>query len=128
MLKLKRADYDGTYHGFTLKEGYYYGINTETGNPIATSGWECAGNLCLYSLNDGKWEKEWVGIEENDFDISPLPDFSPVGKMSFLEWLEHDQSLQKSGTERLICMKMSMTNTSMTVCQNLSRSICNLTN
>lgn len=93
MLKLKRADYDGTYHGFTLKEGYYYGINTETGNPIATSGWECAGNLCLYSLNDGKCEKEWVGIEENDFDISPLPDFSPVGKMSFLEWLEQEYSI-----------------------------------
>ena len=38
MLKLKYADYEGKYHGFTLKEGYWYGQDTETGNYIATSG------------------------------------------------------------------------------------------
>ena len=92
MLKLRKADYPGIYHGFTLKEGYYYGINTSTGTPIATSGWECAGNLCLYFLNDGKWEKEWVGIEENNFDVE-ASEFNPSGKMSFLEWLGQEYSI-----------------------------------
>lgn len=95
MLKLKRADYAGNYHGFTLKEGYYYGTDTESGTLIATSGWECAGNLCVYFLNSetNKWAKEWVGIEENDFDINPLPEFNPVGKMSFFEWLKQEYSV-----------------------------------
>lgn len=87
MYKLKHADYSGNFHGFTLKEGYYYGTDTETGNYIATSGWECAGNVALYFLEDGKWNMYWIDTDE-EFQIGNLPEISTDDKMSFIEWLE----------------------------------------
>ena len=92
MLKLKYADYPGTYHGFTLKEGFWYGIDTETGNPIATSGWENNGAVAIYSLVEGKWEMTWWDIEETDFVIENIPQINTEGKMSFVEWIE-DQGI-----------------------------------
>lgn len=95
MYKLKRADYSGSYHGFTLKEGYYYGIDTKTGSYIATSGWECAGNVALYFLEGGNWSKRWIDVG-SDFHIENLPDLPGIqtdDKMSFLEWLEAEQGI-----------------------------------
>lgn len=87
MYKLKHADYPGNFHGFTLKEGYYYGIDTETGNYIATSGWECAENVALYFLEDEKWKMHWIDTD-SEFQIGNLPEIPTDGKMSFVEWLE----------------------------------------
>lgn len=86
MLKLKYADDQGTYYGFTLKKGFWYGTNTETQNPIATSGWECSGSIAIYELIDGKWQMFWYDItEEKMFDILNIPEYSTEGKMSFAE-------------------------------------------
>ena len=95
MLKLKRADYSGQYHSFTLKEGYYYGTDTETGNLIATSGWECNGAVAIYSLieGEGKWEMSWWDIEETDFHLDNIPEVNTEGKLSFVEWLEEEQGI-----------------------------------
>ena len=93
MLKLKYADYPGTYHGFTLKEGFWYGTDTETGNPIATSGWENNGAVAIYSLVEGKWKMEWWDIEETDFQLENIPEVNTEGKMPFVEWLEEEQGI-----------------------------------
>ena len=93
MYKLKRADYPGNFHGFTLKEGYYYGIDTETGRYIATSGWECAGNVALYFLEDGKWNMYWVDID-TEFKIENISQISTDDKMTFVEWLEKFQGIE----------------------------------
>ena len=87
MLKLKKADYPGNFHGFTLKEGYWYGQDTETGNYIATSGWENNEAVAIYSLIEGKWKMSWLDIEETDFQLENVPKFNTEGKMSFVEWL-----------------------------------------
>ena len=93
MLKLKFADYPGTYHGFTLKEGFWYGTDTETGCYIATSGWECNGAVAIYFLTQGKWEMSWIDIEETDFVLENIPEVNTEGKMSFVEWLEEEQGI-----------------------------------
>ena len=93
MLKLKRADYPGTFHGFTLKEGFWYGTDTETGNYIATSGWENNGAVAIYSLVEGKWEMTWWDIEETDFSLENVPEVNTEDKMSFVEWLDEEQGI-----------------------------------
>ena len=93
MLKLKHADYPGTFHGFTLKEGFWYGTDTETGNYIATSGWENNGAVAIYSLVEGKWKMEWWDIEETDFQLENIPEVNTEGKMPFVEWLEEEQGI-----------------------------------
>lgn len=92
MYILKYADYEGTYHGFNLKPGFYYGQDTETGCYIATSGWECNENVYIYFLKDGKWEAEWVDILEK-FQISNVPEIDTKDKMDFYEWLKEDQGI-----------------------------------
>ena len=93
MLKLKYADYPGTYHGFTLKEGFWYGTDTETSNPIAISGWESNGSVAIYSLIEGKWKMEWWDIEETDFVLENIPQINTEDKMSFVEWLEKEHGI-----------------------------------
>lgn len=90
MLKLKRADYPGTYHGFTLKEGYYYGMDTENSRPLGTSGWESNNCVYIYTLTEGKWIGEWYDIEDTDFEVSNYPEPVTEGKLSFNDWLEFD--------------------------------------
>lgn len=95
MLRLKCADDQGTYYGFTLKNGFWYGINTETQNFVATSGWECNGNVAIYELIDGKWQMFWYDITEPKmFEISNIPEYSTKGKMSFIEWLETELGIE----------------------------------
>lgn len=95
MLKLKEmTDFEtANYYGFTLKEGFWYGVNTKTGNPIATSTWECNGCVSIYELQDGKWEMDWYNIEETNFDIENIPTPNKEGKLSFAEWLDEEYGI-----------------------------------
>lgn len=95
MLKLKRADYAGNYHGFTLKEGFWYGVDTDTNQYIATSGWECYGNVAMYYCINGNWELEWIDVDE-DFLIENLPEVNTEDKLSFVEWLEEERGIDWS--------------------------------
>ena len=108
MLKLKYADYPGTYHGFTLKEGFWYGTDTETGNPIATSGWENNGAVAIYSLVEGKWEMEWWDIEETDFVLENIPQINTEDKMSFVEWLDEEQGINWNDWDENYSGQMAM--------------------
>lgn len=92
MYKLKRADYPGNFHGFTLKEDFFYGQDTETGNYIATSGWECTGNVAMYFLEGEKWVMHWIDTDA-EFQIENLPEVITDGKMSFEKWLEEVQEI-----------------------------------
>lgn len=92
MLKLKRADYNGNYHGFALKEGFWYGIDTNTNQYIATSGWESYGAVAIYYLTASGWEMSWVDIEE-DFELDNIPEVNTEGKMAFVKWLEEEQGI-----------------------------------
>lgn len=95
MLKLRNlVDFEtAKYYGFTLKEGFWYGVNTETGNPIATSTWECNGCVSIYELQDGKWEMDWYNIEETNFDIENIPTPNTEDKLSFAEWLDEEYGI-----------------------------------
>lgn len=94
--KLKRADYPGTYHGFTLKEGFWYGVEIETGNFAATSGWERGNAVSMYVCENGKWQLTWWDISETDFILENIPAM-PAGKMDFKEWIheKYDMSYQE---------------------------------
>lgn len=93
MLRLKYADYEGNYCGFTLKKGYWYGIKTETNQPIATSGWEAHGSVSIYTLINGKWKPDWYPIEDTDFQVSNIPEVNTEGKLTFPVWLEDVQGI-----------------------------------
>ena len=95
MLNLKRADYNGNYHGFSLKEGFWYGVDTETNQPIATSGWECGDCVAIYFLTEGKWEMEWIDIGETDFQLENIPEVNTENKLSFVTWLEEVQGIDQ---------------------------------
>lgn len=90
MLKLKEMkEFESAkYYGFTLKNGFWYGINTETGNLVATSGWEVNNGLAVYELIDGEWILDWWEIEKYNFslELPECPDLN--GKMSFKDWVE----------------------------------------
>lgn len=94
MYKFKRANCAADYKGFRLKPGFWYGVNEDSGNPIATSGWELNGSLAMYELVDGKWQMKWVEIEGENFkieDISISEYHKPKeGKMSFRKWLKSE--------------------------------------
>ena len=94
MILLKKADYPGSYHGFSLKEGFWYGTDTETNQPVATSGWESNGDVAIYHLQpEGKWEMSWISVEETDFQIENLPEVTAEGKLSFKEWLQEEHGI-----------------------------------
>ncbi len=47
----------GSFHGFTLQKGFWYGYNFR-GQPVATSGWIKDDALIMYTQKeDGKWYK-----------------------------------------------------------------------
>lgn len=91
-MKLRKADYPGNYHGFTLKKGFWYGTDTETNQPIATSAWKCNGCVAIYTLADGKWSMGWYDIDETDFELE-MPPVNTEGKMTFVQWLEEIQGI-----------------------------------
>lgn len=88
MLKLRMMEEfeKAIYHGFTLQKGFWYGVDTETGKYIATSGWECNGYVAVYFKNESSWDMEWVDVEA-DFDLENIPEVNQDDKMSFNEWL-----------------------------------------
>lgn len=96
MLKLKKmADFESAnYHGFTLKNGFWYGVNTETGNPIATSTWESNGCLSIYEKVNSEWEMDWYNIEETNFDIENIPTPNTEGKLPFHRWMKEEQGIE----------------------------------
>lgn len=96
MLKLRKlVDFEtAQYHGFTLKEGFWYGVNTETGNPIATSTWECNGCVSIYELQDGKWDYDWYNIEVTEFQLENIPLPNTKGKLPFHRWLKEEQGIE----------------------------------
>lgn len=63
MLKLEKlVEFESAnYEGFKLKKGFYYGRNLR-GQAIASSGWQCGGNLFLYTRTERGWEGEWVDL------------------------------------------------------------------
>lgn len=95
--KLKQADYPGIYHGFTLKEGFWYGMDIESGCYAATSGWENGNAVSMYIRDkDGKWQLTWNDINETDFILENVPPI-PAGKMDFKDWIsdKYDMSYQE---------------------------------
>lgn len=95
MFRLKRSNETKNYHGFILKKGFWYGINTETNAPIASSGWEAAGNVAIYTLHSNKWHMEWYSIEETVFYIENIPDVNTTNKMPFYEWLNEEIGISR---------------------------------
>lgn len=97
-LKLKQSNCTMSYHGFTLKKGFWYGINTETNEYIATSGWEAAGNVAIYTLHDDNdtWQMEWYSIEETEFFIENIPNVDTSNKMPFYKWLNEELGISYS--------------------------------
>ena len=98
MYKLNRAEKDTDYYNFSLKEGDWYGEDTETGMKIATSGWEISENVALYFLKeeDGNlsWEMEWVPNYCNfELNLENFPKVDVSNKMTFSQWLEETQGI-----------------------------------
>lgn len=87
MLKLRYADYKGVFHGFVLKEGYFYGQDTETGEYLAASGYESEGSLKVYRLQDGQWNPGWVNESNTEFDLIGVDDRFSSNRMTFGEWM-----------------------------------------
>ena len=92
MLKLKMmSEFEKAgYHGFTLKKGYCYGVDTETGNYIATSGWESNGYVAIYFKRGNSWDMEWIPIAETDFELENIPRVNKEDKMPFRQWVEKE--------------------------------------
>ena len=90
MLKLTRANESKDFHGFKLQNGFWFGIDTESNQYIATSGWECNGCVAIYFNTGDSWKMEWISIEDAEFELENLPEINMEGKMSFNEWLESE--------------------------------------
>ena len=88
MLKLRYADYKGVFHGFVLKEGYFYGYDDSTGEFVAASGYESEGNLRIYRLQDGQWNPCWVNESNTAFDLIGVEDRFGGNRLEFSGWLE----------------------------------------
>lgn len=66
--KLKTLEEFGhaTYKGFTLRNGYRYGITEEDGIHVATSNWKQGNFIYMYFYNEltSQWEGLWIDLEE----------------------------------------------------------------
>ena len=87
MLKLRYADYKGVFHGFVLKEGYFYGHDDVTGEFVAASGYESEGNLRIYRLQDGQWVPSWVVTSVTEFELIGVEERFDSNRKTFSEWL-----------------------------------------
>lgn len=60
MKKLPPALSKGSFEGFTLKAGFWYGYNPR-GQAVATSGWTYNDYLALYTRDEsGTWNRGWL--------------------------------------------------------------------
>lgn len=94
MLKLKEMkDFENAnYYGFTLKKGFFYGVEESTNTPVAASGWYNNDAVAVYFLENGKWELAWIDPE--DIIVEGVEKVSPASdKMPFKEWLEDVQGI-----------------------------------
>ena len=87
MLKLRYADYKGVFHGFVLKEGYFYGYDDMTGEYIAASGYEHEGNLRVYRQQDGQWVPSWVVTSVTALELIGVEERFDSNRKTFSEWL-----------------------------------------
>lgn len=87
MLKLEYASETMNFHGFTVKPGFYYGVDCETNTPIATSGWESDGCAGIYFLYPEGFRLYWVDPEEEEIQACGYPMPETEGKISFAKWL-----------------------------------------
>lgn len=74
MLKLKI--YFGKnfeWNGFTIQNGFMYGVDTNSNELIATSGFICNGDLRLYRLVDGNWVDEYIYLND-DYNLFEFED------------------------------------------------------
>lgn len=89
-LKVMEDFSEAIYHGFTLKNGYWYGIDTETETYVTTSGWTCNGCVAIYFKAGNKWDMQWVDYED-DFDQFNLSYPEIKGdKLPYEVWLEQN--------------------------------------
>ena len=104
MIKLEKNRTYKEWNGFNMKEGFWYGTDTETGQYVATSGWEAVGCLAVYYLSGDSWKLEWLPIEDTDFDLNPadLPKIKTGGKLPFKEWLENETGFSYHQWEDLL--------------------------
>ena len=95
MIKLRKNTETKNYKGFFLKEGFWYGVDTETHKEVVTSGWECNGAVAIYFLeSDNTWKMMWIDLEEVEVEYSRKDILE--NKMSFAEWLETEKSISWS--------------------------------
>lgn len=90
VLKVMKDFIEAIYHGFTLKNGYWYGVDTETGMYIATSGWTSNGCVAIYFKTGDKWEPLWIDYEDtcNQFVLS-YPEIKG-DKLPYETWVEQN--------------------------------------
>lgn len=58
MIKLDRTNTNREWNEFKLKSGFWYGTDTESGQYVATSGWEAVGCLAVYYLREDGWKAD----------------------------------------------------------------------
>ena len=93
------------YHGFTLQPGYWFGHDDETGEYVASSGWEVNHDLALYRRNQvtGEWEMSWVDQDETEIVASgfAVPDLA--AKKTFKQWLKEDYGVEPEDYDEHYC-------------------------
>lgn len=88
MIRLRRVEEKKKlYHGFHLHENDWYGVDTETGAFVASTGAEAYGFLSVYFLEGETWTPVWLDNEETLFEFEGVPPIDTKNKMSFNKWL-----------------------------------------
>ena len=109
------------YHGFTLQPGYWFGHDDETGEYVASSGWEVNHDLALYRRNQvtGEWEMSWVDQDETEIVASgfAVPDLA--AKKTFKQWLKEDYGVEPEDYDEQMKWNPTMKIISMTGCRFL---------
>lgn len=89
MLKLKRNEQTRAYNGFILKADMYYGVDTESNQIVALTGWEVNGDVAVYVYEpqEQDWKRTWRDIEKEDFEIENLPNIE-IKDITFNQYLK----------------------------------------
>lgn len=95
LLSLTRTSEPFNYNGFTCKEGFFFGVDKSTGELIATSGWETNGEVAMYYLEGSEWHLYWMSLANCDFEIVGVTLPNQKEKLSFLDWLEECEGIDR---------------------------------
>ena len=89
MIKLKRNEQTRAYNGFILKADMYYGVDTESNQIVALTGWEVNGDVAVYVYEpqEQDWKRTWRDIEKEDFEIENLPNIE-IKDITFNQYLK----------------------------------------